>query len=298
MRSILIVALIACIAGVGGAPVRIAQAAAAPRAGPARPSERLHTGTLVIVIPTADGAVVASDSRGSLSDGSFEDAEQKIVRSAGLPVAAFATGTTRVTLSDRRSRRVRVDYDVFAVLRRELGRLDHVPQTDDFRRIAEAVAQAVRGSRVAANGQLRNRHIVVGLVTFAPAEGKTSTHVARLDLDASGKLTVDYVPVAESAGGSARRLGVYGDGDYALAHVLRGAGRARLSRDTLRFLNVRTTVGEIRSPAAYAAAKDIIEAVGRRMADDRPARATVGGPTRGVLVGPSGTRVLGDAAAN
>lgn len=295
MRSILLAVLAACIAGVGGASAESPRAAVAGRA-PVKPSELLHTGTLIVVIPTGDGAVVAADSRGTVSDGSVIDTEQKIVRSPDLPVAAFVTGLAGVSVSARGGARARMEYDVAAVLRRELGKLDNIPQDEDFRSIVETVADTVRHSRAAIDGKLKNQVTVIGVVTYRRGSSKTTIYTARLDMDGAGNLTVKILPVAESAGDVAVRMWVYGESGFAMAHVLRGAGRARLSPDTLRFLNVRAIANDIDGQTAYAAAKDIIETVGRRMAEDQPGRVTVGGPTRGILVGPYGASILDDGS--
>jgi hypothetical protein len=299
MRSILVVVLAACIAGLGAAPAEGSRAAAAHN-GPAKPSELLHTGTLIVVIPTGDGAVVAADSRGTVSDGSVIDTERKIVRSPDLPVAAFVTGLAAVSVRARGARRSRsrMEYDVAAVLERELGKLDQIPQDGDFRGIAESVANTVRRSPAAIEGKLRNQVTVIGVVTFRRGTSTTTIYTARLDMDSAGNLAVQILPVAECDGRVAMRTWLYGESGFALAHVLRGAGRAGLSQDTLQFLNRRVVVEEVNGHAAYAAAKDIIETVGRRMAEDQPDHVTVGGPTRGILVGAYGASDLDDGSWN
>lgn len=297
MRPIVLVALAAVLVGVvDGASAQNPRAGSAHSARPG-PSGLLDSGTLVVVIPTADGAVIAADSRGTLSNGAVIDTERKIVRSADLPVAAFVTGTASASLTfNSRTRRTRTDFDVAATLQRELNRLDHIPDLEDFRDIVESVAGNIRRSRNAADGLLRNRLTVVGLVTFRRETAQTTIYTGRLGTDAEDNLNVDILPSQEIDSGSALHVRVYGEAGYAMAHVLTGAGRARLSPSTLRLLNVRTTVGQINAPAASAAARDIVQTVGRTMAEDRTVPVTVGGPTRSVLVGPYDVRVLGAAS--
>jgi hypothetical protein len=299
MRSVLLVVFAACTVGLGGASAYSPRAAFA-RAGAVQPSERLHTGTLIVVIPTGDGAVLAADSRATVSDGSVIDTEVKIVRSSDLPVAAFVTGLAAVTVRARGAprSRARMEYDVAAILQRELDRLDQIPQEGDFRVIAESVAASVRRSPAAMEGKLKNQVTQIGVVTFRRGTSKTTVYTARLDMDAAGNLTVGILPVAETEGRVAVRTWLYGESGFAIAHVLRGAGRAGLSQDTRQFLNRRATVEEVDSHTAYAAAKDIIETVGRRMAEDQPDHVTVGGPTRGILVGAYGASVLDDGSWN
>lgn len=293
MRSILLVALVASLAGASEASARSPWAGTEHGAS-SRPSGLLDSGTLVVVIPTADGTVIAADSRGTLSDGSTIDTEQKIVRSSDLPVAAFVTGVAAGSLNGRpRAPRTRMDFDVSAVLRRELGQLDHIPSYDDFRGIVDTVAEAIRRSRNESAGKLRNQLTFIGLVTFRREISKTIIYTGRIGTDAADNVTVDIFPFREVDDGNAFYAGVYGESGYAMTRVLSGAGRALLSPETRRLLNARgVTVGALKGSTAYAAAKDIIETVGRSMVDDQKVPVTVGGPTRGVLVGPYGVSVL------
>ncbi len=144
---------------------------------------------------------------------------------------------------------------------------------------------------------MKEHYIQVGLVTFDPTTAKSQTYLARLFMDTNNLLSADFDPVVDSGNDSPGTIGVYGEGEYLQTQVLNGPDRSLLSREANQFLSVKGTVGARTSVTAYAIAKKLIQAVSRSMTDNHLARVTVGGPTRAVLVGPSGVQTLQDDAS-
>ncbi|MEI9892051.1 MAG: hypothetical protein WDN45_17710 [Caulobacteraceae bacterium] len=207
---------------------------------------RLNGGTLVLVIPTADGALVAADSRTTSSNGPFRDDTQKIISATDLPVAAFATGATSADVPlDPSSGRMQSDYDVFAVLRREMGALKHAPDVWDFRRILTACGEDIARSHAAAQNQMKGRGLQIGMVVYDAASSTVSIY-----LGASGDGRAEPARGRSGAGGGehARQSGAPALLRRYRLHPRRGAqgpGRAMLSRDTVRLLETTATVRQL-----------------------------------------------------
>ena len=253
--------------------------------------------TLVVLAPSADGLVVAADSRisflGAECDGQFKIVEP----SRPARTVAMVTGDAIFVPPPPAGERELCGYlksaprllDIGEVVRRYLeheasgaGEFSLEALGRECVAAADRFAQANPGALQAYAG----REIFSVIVAGYDPRRRTATlrnFVVRMDSATrrieTGRMTTITVGTADRRG-----VWIYGESGYVEANVLSGLGRKYLDAATLDFILTAAPVAEAPLSRAVAAAVNVINAASRTTVT-LPAPSGIGGSVNVVLVG-------------
>jgi hypothetical protein len=253
--------------------------------------------TLVVMVPSRDGLVVAADSRmsflGSECDGAFKIVElarpaRTVVMVTGdsiflKPPAAGETDVCHYVESAPRM------LDVAAIVRHYLDRNPAGPArfsledlgavcvraVDRFRLSNPAVFQAFAGKDLFS--------VIVASYDPASRVATLRNFVVRVDRGTQRIEAARFDRIAVTPK-DRRGVWIYGETAYVEKNVYAGFGRQYLSANTLNFILGNKPVGETPLSRAVAAAVNVIQATSRAT-EKVPAPSGIGGPIRAVLLG-------------
>jgi hypothetical protein len=277
-----------------------------PRAAAAadnRPTEMIaHAGTLIVGIPSAEGLVVAGDSRRTLN-GLACDFGTKLFVPENLPSTVFGfTGLSsysaiRPSASCQEIETAPIVFDIEPTVRNFLQ--GHPSSIRDLDIVALADQCVAAFSRfVGTSGPLIDRAALVTrgfvfTVVLAAYEPDTRTSILReisIRLRSTSEIAAEqtgfdsYEPTGRPDGSS------FGQGGYLTEHVLNGPGQQFLSDSYQRFKNART-IDQVSSDLAIQVAENLIEATSKT-SELIQIPAGVGGHTDVYFLSKDGTRKI------
>jgi hypothetical protein len=253
--------------------------------------------TLAVLVPSADGLVVAADSRisylGAECDGAF-----KIVSLASpARTAVLVTGDSIFLLPPRSGQRSLCRYvataprllNIVPLVSHYLEQHAADPAPPSLKDVGAVCVRAVerfRRSNPAALQAYTGKEIFsVILASYDPVSRQATLRnfVVRIDAntrhaEATRFATISVMPQDRS------RMWIYGETAYVAANVYAGFGRQYLTLPTLNFLDGGAPVAEVPLHQAVAAAVNVIEAASRAT-QTVPAPSGIGGTVRVVLLG-------------
>jgi hypothetical protein len=254
-------------------------------------------GTLVVIVPSAEGLVVAADSRTSLN-GAACDNQYKIteLRRPKRTVVAVTGDVAFVEPPDAQHGDV-CGYlksasrmlDIAAVVKDYLERKNVDPAKLRLEDLGEECVGAVRRFRESEPVALEP---YVGREIFSVVVAGYDPH-SRTGTVLNFAVRINAVTHRVEAGRFTRiaitlqsRRGVwsYGESDYLNRYVFGGVGRKYLSESTLDLMLVDKPVAEARLDEAVAAAGNVIEAASRTT-ELTPSPSGIGGQVEMVLLG-------------
>jgi hypothetical protein len=254
------------------------------------------SGTLVVIVPTAQGLVVAADSRTALL-GTTCDSQYKITE-VKRPKRTVIAVTGEVAFIAQPGPDVKdfCDYlrlaprllDIPTVVKGYLERKNADPfklSLDDLASDCVGELERIRGANPLAFEQYVGHEIFSVVIASFDARSKNSlllNFVVRINPSTrkveAGRFTrITITPQTR------RGVWSYGETDYLNRNVLAGVGRSYLTNDTFDFILVDKPVSEARLGQAVAMATNIIEAASRTT-QIIPSPSGIGGPVDIVLL--------------
>ena len=253
--------------------------------------------TLVAVVPSRDGVVVAADSRltffGAECDGAFKILVPSkpartiaVVTGDAIFVAPPPAGADPCKYMEAAPRLL----DMNAVVADALSKTGPDPVRISTDSVSQACLRAVKAFAKSYPQSLKpyaGREIFSVVLVSYDAGRKTATlrnFVVRMDAAgeraAVGRLTETKIDAA-----SPRDIWVYGETNWMSNAVYSGAGRRFLDPSTLAFLAERRPIAEVSLYEAAAVAGNIVEAASRTAQIDRPPSG-IGGQVHVIAIGP------------
>lgn len=253
--------------------------------------------TLIVVVPSADGVVIAADGRISLAgvscDNQYKITELKRPARTVIAVTgevAFisppAVGQQDVCAYLKSAPR---QLDISSVVKHSMERRHIDPFTLSLGDVGAECARAIEGfqkSHPAALEQWIGREIFsVVIVSYDPRAGNTLilNFVVRIDSAThqiqAGRFTRNLISAQTRRG-----VYSYGEADYLNANVFGGVGRKYLSETTRQFILADKPITEVPLSDAVAAATNIIEAASLTT-KIIPSPSGIGGPVDVILLG-------------
>ena len=242
--------------------------------------------TLVVVVPTSNGAVVASDARMTI-DNEFSDGHQKLVQVAAAPRSAcFFTGCAASPIGRRNAdetihqfiNRAEYRFDLRLVARNAL--LAAARTIDDalFENIKASCIEAIYGAPSAdgrAIAGLGQNFAILGAVVFDRSNGTTTRYLAKLSASEDGMLSASETELVAHHLADEMCPEVIGEGDYFERHVMTASDRFKPV--TIRaFSEPRLVIGDVSANQGTKIAEDIIRLASERTLEI-PASTGIGG---------------------
>ncbi len=252
--------------------------------------------TLVAVVPSRDGLVVAADSRftflGAPCDGAFKIFAPR----RPLRTVAVVTGDS-IFVEPPRAGEDPCRYleaaprllDMGAVITAYFDRGGDDPAQISLRALAADCVQAVdrfQEKYPAALRGYRGRELAsVVVASYDPVRrvSMVRNFVVRINAR-SGRAEAARMSTIILGANSPSGVWMYGETDFVNRYVYNGPGRRFLSPATLALLRGRAPVGEVQAQRAETIAANVIQAASRSAEIDPPASG-IGGATRLVFVG-------------
>ena len=253
--------------------------------------------TLVAVVPSRDGVVVAADSRltflGAGCDGAFKLVVPArpartiaVVTGDAIFVAPPPAGADPCRYFETAPRLL----DVNAVVADALSKTGSDPARISTAAVSQACLRAVRELARRYPGVLKpyaGREIFsVVLVSYDRASKAATLRNFVVCMDSTGEhAAVGRLTETVLDAKSARDIWVYGETGWMSASVYNGAGRRFLSPATLAFLAERRPVSEVPLLEAAVVAGNVVEAASRTAQTDPPPSG-IGGQVHVIAIGP------------
>src|SRR5271166_91039 len=255
------------------------------------------SGTLVVLVPSAGGLVVAADSRtfilGAQCDGQFKIIQltrpaRTVVMVTGDGVFLPPPAANQPDLCQYVQSAPRI-LDIAAIvkayLERKITSIDQLSLEDLGSECARAAQRFQDTYPQAFQSHLGGEIFSVVIASYDP-KGKVSTmrnFVVRID---AATRQIEAARFAQITVSSTDRRGVwaYGETAYVDKNVYNGFGRKYLTAPTLSFILDNQPVAEAPLDQAVAAAVNVIQAA-TRAAEVVPAPSAIGGPIDIVLLG-------------
>ena len=254
-------------------------------------------GTLVVIVPSADGLVVAADSRTTVNGATCDNAYKITELSRPQRTVVAVTGEVAFIKPPAAQEQDVCGYlksaprmlDIASVVKSYLERKNVDPAKLRLEELgAECVGavQRFRENEPLALEPYVGREIFSVVIASYDAHAKTAmvlNFAVRIDgsthrVEVGGFTRIAITPQ------SRRGVWSYGESDYLNRSVFAGAGRKYLTDATLNFMLVDKPVAEARRDEAVAAAGNVIEAASRT-AQTIPSPSGIGGPVEMVLLG-------------
>jgi hypothetical protein len=253
--------------------------------------------TLVVLVPSADGLVVAADSRisilGAQCDGQFKIAElakpaRTVVMVTGDSIFIQPPGPHETDLCRYVATAPRT-LDIATVVRSYLEHNAANPENFLLEDLGKACVQAVQRFQQSNPQALRSyvgREIFSVIVASYDPASRVSTmrnFIVRIDARTGEIQAARFAQIAVSPQ-DRRGVWSYGETSYLEKQVYAGIGRQYLAASTLDFILVKKSVAEAPLDQAVAAAVNVIQAASltTRLV---PASSGIGGPIDVLLLG-------------
>jgi len=257
--------------------------------------------TLVVIVPSASGMVVAADSRESIMgtecDGLFKiiqphrrsriaivvTGDAIFVKPPSARAAAYPPSLCAYLASAPRL------LDVGAVVDRYIEQSRTTIEDLNLNDLAAMCVVAVRRFQRAYPGALQSyagRDIFSVVIASYNSESSTSTllnFIVRMD-GATREIQFDRIARTTITSHDRRGVWAFGETDYLTENVYRGVGRKYLSERTRSFILDDKPIAEVSLDRAIAVATNVIRAAGRT-AETVPPPSGIGGPVNIVLLG-------------
>jgi hypothetical protein len=255
--------------------------------------------TLVVLVPSADGLVVAADSRISI-DGKYCDGQFKITRlrkpahtvvmvtGDGVfipPPSAIEPDLCRYIQTAPRM--LDIASIVRAYLERNVADLSQLSLADLGDECVRAAQRFQQSNPDGFQSHLGGEIFSVVIANYDP-KSKVSTirnFVVRLD-GATHQLEAGRFAQTSVAATDRRGVWAFGETAYLEQNVYAGVGRQFLTGSTLGFILDNQPVADTSLDQSIAAAVNVIQATSRAT-EIVPAPSGIGGPIRAVLLGRS-----------
>jgi hypothetical protein len=255
------------------------------------------SGTLVVMVPSNDGLVVAAESRSTVGQ-KYCDTAFKIVEPARPPRTVITVTGNGIYYPDPGpgvpdlcayiSRAPRL-LDIERVVREYLEKQNRDIGTLRMEEVAKQCVDAVKAFGMSWPGVLRaysgREMFSVAMAAYNPAS-RTATVLNFVVRITAATLDPEAARIArkEFTGISPREDFEFGETDYLIQNVYRGAGRKFLDKETIAFFQAGKTVSQTSLQEAQAVAVNIIEAASRTTELVTPPNG-IGGPIDVVLLG-------------
>ena len=255
------------------------------------------SGTLVVLVPSASGLVIAADSRlsaaGTYCDNGYKIIEPRKPKSTVLAITGNSSfvEANNVPFNDlcqflrTAPRLLDIGSLVKAYLERKGSPISKLQLAD----LSEQCAAALRQFQTEHPSSLwpfDGREVFFVIIASYNASTKTATvvnFVVRIEAG-THKIQADRLTQSTISPKSKRDVLAFGETDYLNKHVYGGVGRQYLTAETISFILTDKPIIETPSDQAIAVAANVIEAVGRTTALI-PAPRGIGGPTDIVILG-------------
>ena len=236
--------------------------------------------TLVAVVPTRDGLVIAADSRltflGAQCDGAFKILTPAmpartvaVVTGDAVFVAPPPAGTSDLCGYLKTAPRL---LDVNAVVTEALERpgLDVAGIADVRAACVEAVARLGAAYPEALHVYAGKEVFAVVVASYDPVRAESTVRRFAVRMDTGGRVDTSDASEARFGAQSLSTVLIYGETDWAKRAVIAGQGRQFLNAATLEFLEAHRPVAEVATDRALAVAHNVIEAASREAESDPP----------------------------
>ena len=254
-------------------------------------------GTLVAVVPTRDGVVLAADSRSVLSDVACDGIEKIVVPRHDMRAAVVFAGLAQVALTsdgfaqsceDAHSARPGLDFR--KVIQ---DYLDAVRDTTalDLRKLAQLCideAQSFQAlsltlKRPFLEGRRDTMLLIFAITSFDPASKSSRVGIAALTVGSDDTISSTVVSDQVFSRSSPGPLLLFGKATLVEEQVFRGTGSQYLDWEKVDAISERK-VGDLWPAAVMAALRSIFDAAAR-VAAETMATPSIGGAVQIVLVG-------------
>lgn len=257
------------------------------------------SGSLVVLVPSVDGLIIAADSRAAAGGKQCDDhakilepsrPDRTVVMAVGTPIVI--EGPAQPVSSAAFCEHKRSGQKLLDIGSLVLGYLRHSTVSAvsdlDFADLIEKCMQAVRDARAhdsrVLSAQRGREAFAVVLATYAPETGVSTVRGFAVGL------SPQFDPVL--LGSFERQVGptdprgywAYGHSDYMDREVLAGPGQKFISDATRRFRAVTKRVSDVTVDEAEAVAVNLIDATSRTT-EIVPVQGGIGGPIDVVLIG-------------
>ena len=257
-------------------------------------------GTLVVMVPTKAGLVIAADSRVTFGTGIACDDEYKITELANVDrTALVVTGTSNVT--DTRPligkpmagicehvRRLPRKFDANTLVKKIIEE-QPLLATEKFDALPSRCSEAVKAFMATEPGvfdTLRGSSIFqVGLGSYSPDERTSFIRSFNVVMSGDGEIETINLKVQQFQANEGASLSPFGEVSFLMDHVFNGPGLKFLGERYGRFRSQQNSkIADIEIKVAADLASDLIEAASRT-SQFVPARTGIGGPVDILLVG-------------
>jgi hypothetical protein len=253
--------------------------------------------TLVVIVPSAAGLIVAADSRTSLF-GALCDSQYKIAE-LGRPKRTFVavTGDVAFIAPPNPGEKDVCEYqrsaprllDISSVVARYLKRKGADPfqlSLDDLGAECVAAVEAFRRTHPLVFEQYVGREIFSVVIASYDRRSKRSLVLNLAVRIEQVTRHVEATRLSRIAISPQDRRGMwsYGEADYLNKNVFGGVGRMFLTAETMSFVLVDKPVSEARLDQAVSVATNVIDAASRT-AQLIPSPSGIGGPIDVILLG-------------
>jgi hypothetical protein len=255
-------------------------------------------GTLIVMVPTADGLIIAADSRGTIFGKNgyqhFCDDEFKIVSIERLERAAFViTGFESIMdvskaiyvdeICGKRTRK----FHAATVVKEALESTQR-PLSEVLKTLPDICARAVQKFAKTNDGfnSLRGKQLFqVGVATFEPEGNNSIIHKFSINLGDKGEVSASALTTEKYDLDHDVSLTLFGEADYLQQAVFAGPGLQFLTERYSRFRDRPKKISEISAAIGADFAIDLIEAASKTTAVFQPCPTGIGGAVDVLLVG-------------
>lgn len=254
-------------------------------------------GTLVVIVPSADGLVVAADSRisvlGTTCDEQFKIAELRRPRRTVIAVTGDGVFIRPPNIGQRDVcgylKTAERTLDIPLVVRRYLERananLDKL-QLEDLESDCVRAVERFRENYPHALESYAGRELFSVVIASYDPKSKTATvlnFVVKINASTNKAEAGRFMHTIMTPQ-TRRGVWSYGETDFLNSNVFGGVGRKYLAESTEKFILVDAPVAEVRQGEAVAVAANVIEAASKTTALVQSPSA-IGGPIDMVVLG-------------
>lgn len=256
------------------------------------------SGTLVVVIPTRDGLVVAADSRSTVLGQSYDGAEKLQLANTETPTLVTITGTSDfanapppgVSLMDWMPKAT-YKYRGTAFVVSYLGKRQRISLSETtLMETAKALTVSLQDflkSEPLMAAQFSNKELCRLVLCQASAKRGQIYGTVALRVDAKGLVSVESPLVKVFRDGDPKSLEFIGEDRYVVENVFGGVGQRFLSQESVSIWNKKNNVSDFAATDAARLATAILRATELTTGIvPVPSGNGVGGPTRVYVVTP------------
>jgi hypothetical protein len=259
---------------------------------------RAVSGTLVVLVPSGNGLIVAADSRTTIGGKVYCDNRFKILipRSPPRTVATVTgTGTFVAGIENIPLEKVCEHIheaprllDIGAIVIQHLEANNHVLEAPHTEKLLDACVEAVRAYGNSGQNRLGEfagyAMFAVVIAAFDPSTPMTRIRRFVVNILSDGQPMGGLVIENDFPANARREILAFGETDYLNKNVYGGAGRQFLSEQTIRFISQHGPIKDVQRDEAERVAVEVVEAVSKTTTIVA-APTGIGGPVDVVLLG-------------